>query len=79
MRLTGLRADDKLPPSVTTHHGRHTDGGKAMQAGIRQIVFIAMVAVASVVVLGGTALAQSNPFTGTWTLNVAKSRFGPGR
>ncbi len=26
----------------------------------------------------GLALAQSDPFVGTWELNVAKSKFGPG-
>jgi hypothetical protein len=39
----------------------------------------AVVVVASVVVLSGTALAQSsNSEVGTWKLNLAKSKFSPG-
>jgi hypothetical protein len=49
-----------------------------MQARTRKMALFSVVVVASAVVLGGTAFAQSNPFIGTWTLNVAKSQFGPG-
>jgi len=31
-----------------------------------------------VFVSAGVALAQSDPFVGSWELNVAKSKFGPG-
>jgi hypothetical protein len=49
-----------------------------MQARMRHGCLFAVVTVALGVVLGGTAFAQSNPFIGTWTLNVAKSQFDPG-
>jgi len=46
-----------------------------MQARMRQIYLFAVVAVALVVVLGGTALAQSsNSEVGTWKLNLALSQ-----
>jgi len=35
------------------------------------VIFLAMAA-------GGLGLAQSNPFVGTWKLNLAKSKFHPG-
>ena len=35
------------------------------------VIFLAMAA-------GGLVLAQSNPFVGTWKLNLAKSKFNPG-
>jgi hypothetical protein len=50
-----------------------------MQARMRQVYLFAVVAVASVVVLGGTALAQSsNSEVGTWKLNLAKSKYRQG-
>jgi hypothetical protein len=50
-----------------------------MQARMRQMYLFAVVAVALVVVLCGTALAQSsNSEVGTWKLNVAKSKFSLG-
>ncbi len=50
-----------------------------MQARMRQTSLVAVVAVATVVVLGGTTLAQSsNSEVGTWKLNLAKSKFSPG-
>ena len=50
-----------------------------MQARMRQMYLFAAVAVALVVVLGGTALAQStNSEVGIWKLNVAKSKFSLG-
>jgi hypothetical protein len=52
--------------------------GETMQTTTRRMFLFAVVAVASVVVFGGTALAQNNPFIGTWKLNVAKSKFDPG-
>jgi hypothetical protein len=48
-----------------------------MQARIRQMSLVAVVALGLVV--GNTALAQSsNSEVGTWKLNVAKSKFSPG-
>jgi hypothetical protein len=47
-----------------------------MQARMRQAYRLAVVVVASVVVFGGTALAQTN--IGTWKLNVAKSKYNAG-
>jgi hypothetical protein len=44
-----------------------------MQARLRQMSVIAMVAAALVLVLGGMAFAQGNPIIGTWKLNLAKS------
>jgi hypothetical protein len=50
-----------------------------MQARMRQMSLFAVVAVALVVVLGGTALVQStNSEVGIWKLNVAKSKFSLG-
>jgi hypothetical protein len=50
-----------------------------MQARIRQLSLVAVVALGSVLVLSGTVLAQSsNSEVGTWKLNVAKSKFSPG-
>jgi hypothetical protein len=50
-----------------------------MQAGIRQACLFTAVALALVVVLGGTALAQPGSSNiGTWKLNLAKSTFAPG-
>ena len=50
-----------------------------MQARMRQAYLLAVVVVASVVVLGGMAFAQSsNPLVGTWKLNVAKSKYTTG-
>jgi hypothetical protein len=50
-----------------------------MQARMRQAYLLAVVVVASVVVFGGTAFAQSsNSQVGTWKLNVAKSKYNPG-
>jgi hypothetical protein len=47
-----------------------------MMPRIRQAYVLAAVAVTSVVVLGGTALAQSgNSEVGTWKLNLAKSKY----
>jgi hypothetical protein len=47
-----------------------------MQARIRQMSLFAVLGFALVVLLGGTALAQSsNSEVGTWKLNVAKSKF----
>jgi hypothetical protein len=40
--------------------------------------YFVVVTVALLVVISGTAFAQSNPFIGTWTLNVAKPKFDPG-
>jgi hypothetical protein len=49
-----------------------------MQARMRQMSLLAVLAVTLVVVLGGTALAQSsNPNVGIWKLNVAKSKYTP--
>jgi hypothetical protein len=48
------------------------------QARMRQMSLVAMVAVGLVVVLGGTALAQSDSNLGTWKLNVARSKYDPG-
>jgi len=46
---------------------------------MRQAYLFAVVAVALVVVLGGTALAQTGDSSvGTWKLNVAKSKYEPG-
>src|ERR1700682_2057027 len=46
-----------------------------MQARMRQTYLFAVVAVAIVVVLDGTALAQSNnPHVGMWKANMAKSK-----
>ena len=44
----------------------------------RQSYLFAVVAVALAVMMGGTALAQSDPSLGTWKLNVAKSKYNPG-
>jgi hypothetical protein len=50
-----------------------------MQARMRQMSLFTAVAVASVVLLAGAALAQVNPkVIGTWTLNVAKSKYKSG-
>jgi hypothetical protein len=49
-----------------------------MKARIRQVQLLSVVVVALVVV-GGTALAQSgNSLVGTWKMNVAKSKATPG-
>jgi hypothetical protein len=46
-----------------------------MQARLRQTGLFPAVGAALIVVLGGTALAQSsNPLLGNWKLNVAKSK-----
>jgi hypothetical protein len=47
-----------------------------MQATTKQQ--ISLVATGSAVVLGGTGFAQSDPNLGTWTLNLAKSKYDPG-
>ena len=50
-----------------------------MQARIRQTCLFAVVALGLVVVLAGTALAQSSdPRLGTWKLNLAKSTYAAG-
>jgi hypothetical protein len=49
-----------------------------MQVGAQKISLFTVVAVALVLVLRGTALAQSDPFIGTWRLNLAKSKYDPG-
>jgi hypothetical protein len=50
-----------------------------MQASIRQVYLLAVVALGLVVVLAGTALAQSSDSSiGTWNLNVAKSKYTAG-
>jgi hypothetical protein len=50
-----------------------------MQARMQQAYRFAVVTVALVVVLGGTALAQSsNPHIGPSKMNVAKTKFNPG-
>jgi hypothetical protein len=48
-----------------------------MQTRMRHMGLVAVVAVA-LVVFGATALAQSDAILGTWTLNVAKSKYNPG-
>jgi hypothetical protein len=45
-----------------------------MRRRMRQMYLFAVVAVALMVVFGGTAFAQSSPFIGTWKLNLAKSK-----
>jgi hypothetical protein len=47
--------------------------GKKMKRQFSMLVVIAMVLAA-----GSVALAQSDPFVGTWKLNVAASKFEPG-
>jgi hypothetical protein len=47
-----------------------------MQVRMRQAYLLAVVVVASVVVFGGTAFAQTN--IGTWKLNIAKSKYNAG-
>jgi hypothetical protein len=50
-----------------------------MQARMRQVSVFTAVAVAWVVVFGGTGLAQSsNSEVGTWKLNLAKSKYSQG-
>ena len=49
-----------------------------MQARIRQMSLFAVIAVAFVVVFGGTALAQRDGTLGTWKVNLAKSKYEPG-
>jgi hypothetical protein len=49
-----------------------------MQARMRQIAVVGVVAVVLAGVLGGTALTQSDPILGMWRLNVAKSKYSPG-
>jgi hypothetical protein len=50
-----------------------------MPGGMRKIsLFLRWVTVALVLVLCCTALAQSDPFIGTWQLNLAKSKYDPG-
>src|ERR1700736_5832798 len=71
----------RVPGSLIScaHTLRHTQEGEKRQARMRQMSLVAVVAVGLVVVLGGTALAQSsNTELGTWKLNVAKSKFSPG-
>ena len=48
-----------------------------MQARMRQAC-LAVVVATILVALGGGAFAQSNSDVGTWTLNVAKSKYSPG-
>lgn len=52
-----------------------------MQARTRQTCLFAAIALTSVVVLAGTALAQSaqpaSPLSGIWKLNIAKSTYSP--
>jgi hypothetical protein len=51
-----------------------------MQARTRQTCLFAVVALALVVVLAGTTLAQSsNSMIGTWTINLAKSKYIAGK
>jgi hypothetical protein len=49
-----------------------------MQAGMRQMVHFVVVAAAWLLVFSSTAFVQSNPFIGTWKLNLAKSKYDPG-
>jgi hypothetical protein len=44
----------------------------------RSSLFAAAFILALVVFFSGAAVAQTDPFVGTWKLNVAKSKFGPG-
>jgi hypothetical protein len=78
--LTGVRADARLVrPSQATPHLATRPRGQPMQARMRQMYLVTVVAVGLGVVLGGTAFAQSNnPFTGNWKLNLAQSQFGSG-
>lgn len=46
-----------------------------MENRVQQRVYLALVAVASMVLSGSTAIAQNDPLIGTWKLNVAKSKF----
>ena len=48
------------------------------QARMRQAYFFAVVAVALGVIIGGTALAQSDTSLGNWRLNLEKSKYDPG-
>ena len=48
------------------------------QTRMRQAYLFAVVAVASVVIIGGTALAQSDTSLGNWRLNLEKSKYDPG-
>ena len=48
-----------------------------MQSRIRQAC-LGLAIAGILVVLGGGAFAQSNSDVGTWTLNVAKSKYSPG-
>ena len=44
---------------------------------MKRFVYLLAVLVAAAFVAGST-MAQTNPFVGTWKLNVAKSKFNPG-
>src|SRR5262245_56538984 len=58
---------------------RHVKGGVMRASRVSLGVGAMAVVVTSVVVLSSrSSLAQSNPFLGTWVLNVAKSKYTPG-
>jgi hypothetical protein len=48
------------------------------QPRMRQACLLAVVTSVVLLVLGGEAVAQSNNDVGTWSLNVAKSKYSPG-
>ena len=48
------------------------------QPRMRPMSLVAVVAVALVFIIGGTALAQSDSSLGNWKLNLAKSKYDPG-
>jgi len=52
--------------------------GKKVKEASRSRPPAAAAILALLLCTSGLALAQSDPFVGTWELNVAKSKFGPG-
>lgn len=51
---------------------------EAMQTNMRLLYLFSVAGVALIILSGARGLAQSSPNLGTWTLNVAKSKYDPG-
>jgi hypothetical protein len=77
MNALSTFAGDILPTtlsqSVTRQSSEDTVKGISRSWLLAAAAILALALFAS-----GSALAQTDPFVGTWKLNLAKSKFGPG-
>ena len=66
-----------IRPLVSQFITRQSSGNK-LKGSARSWLLTAVGILVAALLTSGLVLAQTDPFIGTWKLNVAKSKFGPG-